>query len=103
MHFALQGDKLLALKEASVMLIELPALYCMSVHFQGAVQVYGSHAELAERNIDAVQLLGLIQLKKSERDEFVIDEDFNDEGAIATSSQCACNATFAVHRFCVRA
>ena len=47
---------------------------------QGEVHSYGSHADLAERKIDTVQILGLIQEEKSERDEFIINEDSDDEG-----------------------
>ena len=57
-----------------------------SALFQGEVHIYGSHAELAERKIDTVQILGLIQEEKSERDEFAINKDSDNEGAYYTCS-----------------
>ena len=39
-------------------------------YIQGEVEIYGSHSELSERKIDTKQLLGLIQEKKREQDEF---------------------------------
>ena len=53
--------------------------------FQGEVHIYGSHAELAERKIDTVQILGLIQEGKGEHDEFAIDKDSYDKGTIHTT------------------
>ena len=56
----------------------------LSYDSQGEVHTYGSHADLAERKIDTVQLLGLIQEKKSdERDEFVYKDDESDDEGIA--------------------
>ena len=42
------------------------------LHFylQGEVEICGSHSELFERKIDTKRLLGLIQEKKKEQDEF---------------------------------
>ena len=42
---------------------------------QGEVEICGSHSELSERKIDVKQLLGLIQEKKREQDEFSYKED----------------------------
>ena len=44
-------------------------------HLQGEVEICGSHSELSERKIDTKQLLGLIQEKKKEQDEFSYKED----------------------------
>ena len=46
---------------------------------QGEVHIYGSHSELAGKNIDTTQLLGLIHQKSDERDEFAYKAD-SDEG-----------------------
>ena len=45
--------------------------------------MYGTHSELSERNIDTVQLLGLIESEKNEQDVFAykdcIDEDSDED------------------------
>ena len=46
---------------------------------QGEIHIYGSHSELADKNIDTTQLLGLIHQKSDERDEFAYKAD-SDEG-----------------------
>ena len=57
----------------------------VSTLFQGEIHIYGNHAELAERKIDTKQILGLIQEEKSERDEFAINKDSDNEGAYYTN------------------
>lgn len=52
-------------------------LFSVACCFQGAVQVYGTHAELSEQNFDTTQLLGLIR-KKKVRDEFSYKDEEED-------------------------
>ena len=48
--------------------------------------MYGTHSELSERNIDTVQLLGLIESEKNEQDVFAykdcIEEEYENDGKV---------------------
>jgi len=85
-QFALQADKILALKDVSVI------SYCVPVNrskilimigwcplpLQGKVEAYGSQSELISQGVDPTHLLGLMK-KKEERDEFSYEEGQEEE------------------------
>jgi len=86
-QFALQADKILALKDVSVI------SYCVPVNrfkilimigqcllpLQGKVDAYGSQSELISQGVDPTHLLGLMKKKKEERDEFAYEDEGEEE------------------------
>ena len=86
-QFALQADKILALKDVSVMsyciILEWPLKLIMvgwcPLPPQGKVDAYGSQSELISQGVDPTHLLGLMKKKKEERDEFAYEDEGEEE------------------------
>ena len=77
MQFALQTNKLLALKEVCVCTISIHLIGNRSYTLKGHTEVYGSQSELVAMGVDPNKLLGLITHQKEEedQDQFCIKED----------------------------
>ena len=84
-QFALQADKILALKDVSVIqyyihvLSEVLRNWMVSLPLQGKVEAYGSQSELISQGVDPTHLLGLMKKKKEERDEFAYEDEEEEE------------------------